>query len=274
MDTLSGKTAAEGLVTILTEVVGRVLVVTINRPHAMNSLDPETNDALRAAWRDFEQDQIVRTAVLTGSGDKAFSAGADLKTLVPSFRARALANDENLIWDLGGGLARGMHITKPVIAAVNGHCLAGGLEMALACDIRCCSPNATFSLAEPRWALCPGAGGTQRLSRSIPLSMAMEMLLTGDPIDAETALRVGLVNRIVPLTELLAHAVDLAQRIAERGPLAVATIKNLVYEGLNVGMERGLQLEHEAFLKLMRTQDAAEGYASFAEKRAPSFQGK
>lgn len=259
---------------IRTETVGRVLVVTIDRPNAMNALDPPTNDAMRSVWQVFETNSDLRVAVLTGCGRKAFSAGADLKAFVPSFRAKVLAGDDDLVWDLGGGLARGLNLTKPVIAAINGHALAGGLEMALACDIRVCSPNATFALTEPRLGLCPGAGGSQRLPRMIPLSMAMEMLLSGDPIDAETALRVGLVNRVVPAEELVKACTSLAQRIAERGPLAVTMIKRLVYEGLRAGLERGLECEHEAFFHLMRTEDGAEGYAAFAEKRPPVFRAR
>lgn len=259
---------------VLTELKEHVLVVTINRPNAMNSLDPETNDALRSIWETFEGNSDARVAILTGAGNKAFSAGADLKTLVPAFRNKALANEKYLVWSIGGGLARGLQLTKPIIAAVNGHCHAGGLEMALACDIRICSPNATFSLTEPHLGLCPGAGGSQRLPRVIPMSLAMEMLLTGDAIDAETALRAGLVNRVVPLGELVNSAVALAQRISERGPLAVKTIKAIVAEGIKAGIDHGLEIEHAAFLDLMRTADAAEGYTAFAEKRPPVFQGK
>jgi len=257
---------------LLTEVIGKVFVVTLNRPQAMNSIDPETDAELASAWERFETSDDLHVAVLTGAGDRAFSAGADLKTMVPGFRKRVLSGEQNLVWAHGGGLARGRTFEKPLIAAVNGHCLAGGLEMALACDIRMCSPNATFSLAEVIWAIMPGAGGTQRLPRAVPASIAMEMLLTGDPIDAETALRIGLVSRIVPLEELRSAAISLADRIASRGPLAVRAIKRLVVDG-TLHPDRGMQLEHDAFLRLLVTKDAAEGYAAFGEKRPPVYGG-
>jgi enoyl-CoA hydratase/carnithine racemase len=259
--------------TIVTEITGKVLVVTINRPQAMNSLDPKTDEELSAAWQLFEDRNDLHVAVLTGAGSKAFSAGADLKAMLPVFRNRVLAGEDNLDWAFGGGLARGRTLEKPVIAAVNGHCLAGGLEMALACDIRVCSPNATFSLAEALWAIAPGAGGTQRLPRAIPASMAMEMLLTGDPIDAETALRVGLVNRIVPVDELTDSAVALATKIASRGPLAIKAIKRLVRTGI-MDPQRGHESELEEFIHLIRTKDAQEGYSAFAEKRVPVYIGE
>jgi len=260
-------------VSILTEVIDKVLLVTIDRPQAMNSLDPSTDQELSGAWQMFEDRDDLLAAVLTGSGTKAFSAGADLKTMLPGFRNKILAGEKNLDWAFGGGLARGRILEKPVIAAVNGHCLAGGLEMALACDIRICSPNATFSLAEALWAIAPGAGGTQRLPRAIPLSMAMEMLLTGDPIDAETALRTGLVNRIVDQAELKDSALALAAKIASRGPLAIKAIKRLVRAGI-MDPQNGHQLELDTFISLVRTRDAQEGYSAFAEKRTPVYTGQ
>lgn len=258
---------------ILTEVIDKVLVVTIDRPQAMNCLDPETDQMLSDAWQLFEERKDLHVAVLTGAGTKAFSAGADLKSMLPGFRNRVLAGEENLDWAFGGGLARGRVLEKPVIAAVNGHCLAGGLEMALACDIRICSPNARFSLAEALWAIAPGAGGTQRLPRAVPASMAMEMLLTGDPIDAETALRIGLVNRIVDIDELKDSALALASKIASRGPLAIQAIKRLVREGI-MDPQRGAQRELEEFIQLIKTRDAQEGYSAFAEKRQPVYIGE
>lgn len=258
---------------ILTEIIDMVMIVTIDRPQAMNSLDPDTDAQLSVAWQLFEDRSDLRVAILTGSGTKAFSAGADLKTMVPGFRNRVLAGEHNIDWEFGGGLARGRTLQKPVIAAVNGHCLAGGLEMALACDIRLCSPNATFSLAEVLWAIAPGAGGTQRLPRAIPSSMAVEMLLTGDPIDADTALRLGLVSRVVPLDKLMPSAMELAARIASRGPLAVQAIKRLVHTGLS-SPQQGLEQELKEFIHLIKTKDAREGCLAFAEKRTPVYVGE
>ncbi|GLZ56357.1 enoyl-CoA hydratase/isomerase family protein [Actinomycetospora sp. NBRC 106378] len=170
----------------------RVVVITIDRPEARNALDPEHQRDLGAAVADFEADDARLVAVLTGAGDTTFSAGADLKKLIPAYR-EAVRAGEDPPWNFGGFTATTRF--KPLIAAVNGHALAGGLEMALACDIRLCSPNATFGLAETKWAIIPGAGGTVRLPRTVPLGLAMEMVLSGEPIDAAEAYRSGLVNR-------------------------------------------------------------------------------
>jgi enoyl-CoA hydratase/carnithine racemase len=161
-----------------------------------------------------------------------------------------------------------------MIAAVNGHALAGGMELALACDIRVCASNATFGLAETKWALIPGAGGTQRLPLTVPLGWAMEMILTGEPIDADTALRIGLVNRVLPPDQLMDHAMRLAATIASRGPLAVAVARRAILEGLTLGLAAGLSNERDLFIGIMKTDDALEGPAAFAGKRDPQFQGR
>jgi enoyl-CoA hydratase/carnithine racemase len=258
---------------IRTNVEGPILEVTIDRPEAMNALDAAANQVLSEIWKRFTEDPKILVAILTGAGDKAFSAGADLKTLIPSYRDAALGG-ESIDWNFGGGLARGLDLPKPIIAAVNGHCLAGGLEMALACDIRICSPQASFGLAEVKWAIIPGAGGTQRLPRAVPLGMAMEMILSGDPIDATEALRVGLVNRVVPLAELLPAARELAGRIAARGPLAVRAAKRAVLAGLGKELSSGMALEHELFRQVSKSEDATEGPRAFAERRPPRFKGR
>jgi enoyl-CoA hydratase/carnithine racemase len=259
--------------TIRSRIQGPILEVTIDRPEAMNALDAAANAELGRVWRRFNADPALQVAILTGAGDKAFSAGADLKTLIPAYRAGALGEAE-VDWHFGGGLARGLEIEKPIIAAVNGHCLAGGLEMALACDIRLCSPNATFGLAEVKWAIIPGAGGTQRLPRAVPLGLALEMILTGDPIDADEALRVGLVNRILPADGLMPAARALAGRIAARGPLAVRAAKRAALEGLAQGLAAGMELEDRLFREVAASEDAREGPLAFAEKRPPRFHGR
>jgi enoyl-CoA hydratase/carnithine racemase len=259
--------------TIHADVDGPVLEVTIDRQEAMNALDAAANAELGQIWRRFNADSTLKVAILTGAGDKAFSAGADLKTLIPAYREGALGQAE-VDWHFGGGLARGLDMEKPIIAAVNGHCLAGGLEMALACDIRICSPNATFGLAEVKWAIIPGAGGTQRLPRAVPLSLALEMIFTGDPIDAAEALRVGLVNRVLPLERLMPAARELAARIAARGPLAVRAAKRAAYEGLAHGLAAGMTLENALFREVAATEDAREGPRAFAEKRSPHYRGR
>jgi enoyl-CoA hydratase/carnithine racemase len=253
------------------EADGAVVLITIDRPDARNALDPEHNDALAEAFAAYEKDPALRVAVLTGAGDNSFSAGADLKRLVPTFRDAVRAGGSPP-WVIGG-ITDGS-LTKPTIAAINGHALAGGLEMALACDIRLASPNATLGLAETRWAIMPGAGGTVRLPRTVPLGVAMEMILSGDAVDAAEAHRLGLVNRVVPLEDLVGEAMALAHRIAERGPLAVVAARKAILAGLAAPLAEAQAAEYAAFLALMRTDDAAEGPRAFAEKRPPVYHGR
>jgi enoyl-CoA hydratase/carnithine racemase len=254
------------------EIEGCVARITLNRPRAMNAIDSAHNAALEEAWRRLNEDETVHVGVLTGAGPRAFCAGADLKELIPAHH-QAVRSGSRAPWSMGGMTAE-PHFGKPLIAAVNGHALAGGMELALACDIRLCTPNATFGLSETKWALIPGAGGTQRLPRTVPLGWAMEMILTGDPIDAETALRIGLVNRIVPEGELVPSAMRLAATIARRGPLAIAAARRAILEGLTLGLAGGLNNEREIFFGIMRTDDALEGPRAFAEKREPQYQGR
>jgi len=256
---------------VLYEQKDKIVTITINRPEAMNSVDPETQAALVDAWTRFRDDDSAWVAVLTGAGEKAFSAGADLKKLIPRVFAPGHRRDH----ELGlGGITRGLEIWKPMIAAVNGHCLAGGLELALACDLRLASPNATFGLTEVRWAIMPGAGGTQRLPRAVPLAKAMEMILMAQTIDAEEAHRIGLVNKVVPLPQLMREALEWAQTLCERGPLGVRAAKEAVIRGLSLPLGDGLRLE--AFLSgtLRGTEDAVEGPRAFAEKRKPQFKAR
>jgi enoyl-CoA hydratase/carnithine racemase len=254
------------------ETEGHVARITINRPEAMNSIDRAHNTALEEAWRWMNEDPQIRAGVLTGAGARAFCAGADLKELIPSHHSSVLAG-ERTPWTMGG-MTLEPHFGKPMIAAVNGHALAGGMELALACDIRLCAPHATFGLAETKWALIPGAGGTQRLPRAVPLGWAMEMILTGDPVDADTALRIGLVNRILPGAQLLDGAMRLAATIASRGPLAVTAARRAILEGLTLGLAAGLSNERDRFVDIMKTDDALEGATAFAEKREPQFRGR
>jgi enoyl-CoA hydratase/carnithine racemase len=253
------------------EADGPVVLITIDRPHAMNALDPEHNAALGTAVERFEADDHLLVAVLTGAGDVAFSAGADLKSLIPAHRdaVRAGGSPE---WNFGGFTAR--EVSKPMIAAVNGHALAGGLELALACDLRLASPNATFGLAETKWAIIPGAGGTQRLPRCVPLGLALEMIMTGEPISAAEAYRIGLVNRVLPPDQLRAEALSLARQISSRGPLAVRAARLAVLHGIGLPLADGLVVEAGQFLAVMRTDDAVEGATAFAQKRPPVYQGR
>ena len=257
--------------TVLYEQKDKIVTITINRPEAMNAVDPETQRALVEAWTRFRDDDSAWVAILTGAGEKAFSAGADLKKMIP----RAFAPGHRRDHDLGlGGITRGLEIWKPMIAAINGHCLAGGLELALACDLRLASPNATFGLTEVRWAIMPGAGGTQRLPRAVPLAKAMEMILTAQTIDAEEAYRIGLVNKVVPLPQLMPEATEWAQTLCERGPLGVRAAKESVIRGLSLPLADGLRLEAFLSATLRGTEDAIEGPKAFAEKRKPQFKAR
>ena len=260
---------------ILYEQKDRVVTITINRPDAMNAIDPETHDELIDAWIRFRDDPEAWVAILTGAGEKAFSAGADLKKLIPQAFASAGTGRGRSHNDYGlGGITRGLEIWKPMIAAVNGYALAGGLEQVLACDLRAAAEHATFGLTEVRWAIMPGAGGTQRLPRALPLAKAMEMILTAETISAQEAYRLGLVNAVVPLPELMPTARRWAQTLCERGPLAVRAAKEAVIRGLSLPLADGLRLE--AFLSgtLRGTEDAIEGPKAFAEKRKPAFKAR
>jgi E-phenylitaconyl-CoA hydratase len=246
-----------------------VAIITINREQALNAVDAKTSSEMYRAWSDFRDDDALRVAILTGVGEKAFSTGMDLV---------ATARGENQ-FEGGkpvpfGGFTKRMTIDKPIIAAVNGYCLAGGLELALACDIRICTPEARFGLPEVRWAIMPGAGGTQRLPRAIPQAWANYMILTGEQIDAETAMRIGLVSHIVPRDELLDRALQIAGVICERGPLAVRAAKEAIRRGLDMPLDHGLAFEDLLLGRLFGTEDAKEGPRAFAEKRKPNYRGQ
>jgi len=259
-----------GFTNITYEKKGRIAYVTINRPHRMNAVDPDTSRELLQAFSAFRDDAEVWVSILTGAGEKAFSAGADLVAM-----AQAFAGGEARFFDVPfGGITRGFETWKPMIAAINGHCLAGGLELALRCDIRVAAEHATFGLPEPTRAIMPGAGGTQRLPRAIPLAFAMEILLTGGRIDAPTALRWGLVSHVVPLAELMAKAEEIANAICECGPLAVRGIKQAAYQGLDMTLEEGLALEAKLMADVLRTEDARQGPLAFAQKRKPEYKGR
>ncbi len=192
---------------IIYEKKDKIAIITINRPEAMNAIDPETSEELSKAWMDFRDDPSLWVAILTGAGDKAFSAGADLKKMIPFLATLSpFERREREEKCPGfGGITRRLNIWKPIIAAINGFCLAGGLEMALACDIRVAAEHATFGLMEVSRGIIPGAGGTQRLPRMIPVAKAMEMILMAQRIDAQEALRLGLVNRVVSRPRSHAH---------------------------------------------------------------------
>ena len=253
---------------VMYESDGMVRVITIDRSEAANAIDQATNDELRQAWHAFAEDRDARVAVLTGAGDKAFSAGADLKALDPEARRRGDTPPPL------GVITRGFDMPKPTIAAINGAAYGGGLEMALACDIRVAVETARLALSEARWAVLPGAGGTQRLPRLVPTGIALEMLFTAQPIDADRAYEVGLVNRVVPVGQALDAALEIAALIARNGPLAVTAAKRAVLDGLGRDLAAGLELEQQLSKELFKTEDAAEGPKAFREKRTPNYQGR
>ena len=264
-------TTAEPLPTfekILYERDGFIARVTINRPERMNAMDRQTWEELRAAFEDFRYNDDLRVAIVSGAGERAFSAGADLVARSKGEKRLPIVHITQ------AGLSKGPPIYKPIIAAINGYCLAGGLELALACDIRIATPSATFGLFEVRWGIIPGGGGTQRLPRAIPQALANEMILTAEPIDAERALQAGLISRIVPADGLQAEATRIAEVISTRGPLAVRAAKELIQRGADMPLQDALRLEDYFSLQLYTTEDAVEGPRAFAEKRPPNFKGR
>jgi E-phenylitaconyl-CoA hydratase len=248
-----------------------VATVTLNRPEAMNSLDPESVQQLHDAWAEISRNNEVRVAVLTAAGDRAFCTGADLKKTMPPKESFAQLHYGSI--NTTPSLAK-LHTAKPVIAAINGYALGGGLELALLCDVRIASSKATFALPEVCIGSIPGAGGTQRLIRAVGMSDAMLMLLSGDRIDAVEALRIGLVSRVVEPELLQEIARTLALKIASNAPLAVAAVKRLATLGRELPLMAGLELEQQAFGVLRDCEDRLEGRKAFAEKRKPAFNGR
>ena len=255
---------------ILTERTGAVATVTVNRPKVLNALNAETVAALTAVFGDLRKDDEVRAVVLTGAGDRAFIAGADigeLARLTPQ-TARALTDAGHRMCGLIEGLG------KPVIAAVNGYALGGGCEVAMACTCRVAARTAKLGLPEITLGIIPGYGGTQRLPRLVGRGRALEMMLTGAPVTAEEAWRIGLVNRVVEPDALAAEALGLATAIAAQAPEAVRRIIDVVNHGLDVSMADATALEATAFGLVWATDDAREGTTAFLEKRKARFTGR
>ncbi|MDQ1763094.1 enoyl-CoA hydratase/isomerase family protein [Achromobacter aegrifaciens] len=252
-------------------VQDHVATLTLNRPEAMNSIDPEMREQLHAAWKRIKEDDDIRVVILTGAGEKAFCTGSDLKKTMPPKESFAELTFGRATSD---HLLAGLDTDKPLICAVNGYAMGGGMELALACDIRVASDNAVFALSEVRIGSIPGAGGTQRLPRAIGSSNAMLMLLTGDRVDAAEALRIGLVSKVVSREELLPAAQEIARRIAQNAPLSVRSIKRLVVSGADMPLPAALDNERYVFGLLRDTEDRIEGRRAFQEKRSPVYQGR
>ncbi|MEU4173008.1 enoyl-CoA hydratase-related protein [Streptomyces sp. NPDC026665] len=265
---------------IETERNGKTLIVRINRPEALNALDVETMRVLNEALREFRDNPTLSVGIITGTGPKAFCTGADLKRTLPprtSFAQAYFAPYDESIED--GLYVRAitlseLNIGKPLIAAVNGHALGAGAEIALDCDLRIASANATFGLPEARWASVPAVGGVSKLLRAVPRAVAMKMILTGERISAPEAHRIGLVSDLVPAEELLSTAVDLADRIAANGPLAIKSLKALADRTQEMPLTQSVALEQLLWGVLRDTEDRIEGRTAFAERRSPEYHGR
>jgi enoyl-CoA hydratase/carnithine racemase len=254
---------------LLYEKKGKVAYITINRPRALNAVDPETLKELSQALLDFRDDGDRWVAILTGMGERAFCVGADIKDMLP-----VLGEIRNEWWRVPPTILRGLELWKPIIAAINGHALGGGLELALACDLRIAAEHATFGVPEVTLGIVPGWGGTQRLPRAIPAAKAAELLFLGQRIDAQEAYRIGLVNKVVPLPQLLPTAEEWAQRLCEIPPLAVRAAKEAMVRGAEMSLEEGLRLETKLEDFLVTTEDHKEAKAAWLEKRKPVLKGK
>jgi len=255
--------------TLIYEKEGSIGLLTLNRPDKMNALSTELTDELAQLLGQMENDEELRVLVMTGSGEKAFVAGADIQELVERDAAmgRRVTKDRQEIF------TRIENLQVPVIAAVNGYALGGGLELALACSIRICSENAQFGAPEVKLGIIPGDGGTQRLPRLVGMGLALEMILTGDFIDAPEAFRIGLVNRVVPQEKLMDEAMGLAKKISKRPPLAVRFAKEAVIRSQD-NSGSGYVLESYLHALTCTTEDKREGVAAFLEKRKAEFKGK
>jgi len=251
---------------VLYEKSDKIATITLNRPEAFNSMAPDIYQEFSDTLIKFRDDPDVLVGIITGAGKKAFCAGADIRTMIPKLADRSYV--------LPPAIMRGLNIWKPIIAAINGIALGGGLEILLACDIRIAAENATFGVPEVTLGLIPGWGGTQRLPRLVPMAKAAELVLMGNTIDANEAYRIGLVNKVVPQDELLSTAQEWAAKICANGPLAARAAKEAMIRGLNMALEDGLYLEKSFFDGILTTEDSKEGCAAFAEKRKPQYKGE
>jgi len=265
---------------LIFEKKGHIAYLTLNRPDARNAFDPEMLVGLADAWKEYRADSSLRCAILTGAGEKAFCAGADLGKLIPLMTGarqaetdadRAVQKNPNL---MNEAILRDFNLDKPVVAAINGHAIAGGLEFLYATDVRIACPEARFGLQEVKWAIFPLGGSSVHLPRQFPYAKAMEILLTGELISAEEALAYGFINRIVPREQVVSEAEKTAAIIAGNGPLAVKAIKQAVQANMGVPVHKALAREIEIAMPVFMSKDAQEGPRAFKEKRPPNYKGE
>jgi enoyl-CoA hydratase len=252
---------------ILVSKEGPVATVQLNRPNVLNALSYELLAELVKAMEELDKDQDVRVILLTGS-EKVFSAGADIREMSQATVVSLILERRFELWD------KFRKTTKPIIAAVSGYCFGGGSELAMNCDLIIASETASFGQPEVNVGIMPGAGGSQRLTRVVGKHRAMEMILTGKPISAEEAHRIGLVNRVVPVESLMDEAKKLASDIAAKPPIAVRAAKEAILRAQDTTLEVGLEFERKSFFMLFATEDGKEGMKAFLEKRKPVFKGK
>lgn len=256
---------------LIYEVKDKIAYITINRPEVMNAMDPEVYSLLSEAWIDVRDNPDIWVAVITGAGERSFTAGMDLKASAssgPPEKASFFMTQKGMI------LNRGLEVWKPIIAAVNGYCLAGGMTLLFATDIRIAAEHAVFEISEVKRGILPGNGGTQRALKQLPYAIAMEMLLMGRRLTAQEALSYGLINKVVPIKDLLATADEYAQKLCEHGPLALRATKELAVRSQSLPLEEGIRLESSFQSFLGGTEDAREGPRAFAEKRKPEYKGR
>ena len=253
---------------------GRIAIFTINRPEAMNALDAQVRRELDETMMDFRDDPDLWVGIITGAGDRAFSAGADIQEFHSGVIETREGATETVRAAQGWTPFMSDQIWKPFIAAINGYALGGGLELALTCDIRIAAEHARLGQPEINIGFMPDAGGTQRLPRFIPRAKAAEMILMGQYIDAQEAYRIGLVNKVVPLDQLMPTAKQWAETICQAGPLGVRAAKEAMVRGYSMPLEEGLRLERELANRVRSTEDFREGVSAFIEKRPPVYKVK